>query len=497
MKRMLQNHPGDTVGVVLEEVQRGDRIAAQSRTVLVRETIPFGHKIALQNIKKGDAVIRFCMQIGIATQDIAAGAQVHVENLQSALDATKPYRYAPASQQVHMTKPMIVPPLFCGFPRQDGGVGIRNEIWILPTVGCVNGVARKLEKLAQPLIQGSLDGIYAFPHQFGCSQRGEDLEMLLHTIAGLAQNPNAGGVLLLGLGCENSTVEKIRERIPVQYHSKIVSLKCRDCRDELADGVALLQKMAAEVGGKTRTLAPISALRIGLNCGASDSFSGLLANPVLSEVSDGFANCGAGVILTELSELMGSEYQLLQRCCEKQVFQKAAKMFRKQRQYFARHKETCYTPLSEKAYREGITTPEEKSMCFAQKGGTSCITGVLEAGEQAQSGLQLLNAPGNDLVSTTLLAACGAQLVLFSTGRGTPFGGPVPTFKLASNHMLATEKENWIDWDCGTLLTQGTVRQMSDQLLQTLMLEINGNQKSKNEWNEMREIAIFKNGITH
>ncbi|MEG1074044.1 MAG: altronate dehydratase family protein [Ruthenibacterium sp.] len=495
MKRTLQNHPKDTVAVVLEAVRCGESAETQAGAVCACEDVPFGHKIALKNIRKGDAVLRFCTQIGIATQDIPAGAQVHTENLVSTLQAENPYTYCPQPSQTE--KPLAVPASFKGFIRPDGGVGIRNEIWILPTVGCVNGIVRQLEKLAQPFVQENLDGIYAFTHPFGCSQRGEDLEMLLHTLAGLVQNPNAGGVLLVGLGCENSTIEKLLKQIPKQYHSKIATMECRACSDELAVGTALLRTMAVNVRACVRTPAPLSSLHIGLNCGASDFFSGLLANPVLSEVSDSFVAGGAGVILTEMCELMGSEYQLLHRCRDKQVFARAPEIFEKQRHYFAQHGESCYPPLSAQACEQGITTIEEKSMCFAQKGGTSCITGVLAAGEQAQTGLQLLNAPGNDLVSTTLLAASGAQLVLFSTGRGTPFGGPVPTFKLASNHFLAREKQNWVDWDCGALLTEGSVRQMSEPLLQKLMREINGDEKSKNEWSNLREIAILKNGITH
>lgn len=481
----IRIHPSDDVAVALVPIAPG----GEALGVTAREAIPAGHKMALRDIREGQNVLKYGMPIGRATRDIPRGAWVHTHNLMTNLDSALEYEFHPSPRRE--AEPFIGS--FMGYTRADGAVGIRNELWILPTVGCVNGVAEALARSADGLFGVP---VYAFPHPYGCSQLGEDHQNTQRILTRLARHPNAGGALVLGLGCENNHIQAFREALGPVDETRVRFLNAQDVPDEIEAGMALIRRIAEAMRRDVRTEQPLSKLTLGLKCGGSDGFSGVTANPLAGAVADGVCAAGGSALLTEVPEMFGAEALLMDRCESEGVFRKAADLVGGFKRYFELNGQKVYENPSPGNKAGGITTLEEKSLGCTQKGGTGPVSDVLNYGEERRrGGLTLVAGPGNDLVAATALAAAGAQLILFTTGRGTPLGAPVPTLKISSNAGLAGRKGNWIDFDASPLLEGASVGDMARSLFQ-MILDAASGAPLKNETNGQRQIAIFKSGVT-
>ena len=492
MTKLIRITERDNVAVALHAASTGETLQAGDAVVTVREDIPQGHKIALVPLAAGEAVVKYGFPIGHATEPVEAGSWVHTHNMRTNLSGEEEYAYEPSVPEIEAAEPET----FQGYRREDGRAAVRNEIWIIPTVGCVNDVAKKLVSDNQDLVSGSIDGLYTFPHPYGCSQTGDDHAQTRKLLAALARHPNAGAVLVLSLGCENLQHDQFVEELGEYDAERVKFLTCQDVEDEFAAGRTLLEQCASYAGRYRREAVPVSELVIGLKCGGSDGLSGVTANPTVGAFSDMVIARGGSTVLTEVPEMFGAEGMLLSRCVNEQVFGKAAAMLNGFKDYFISHNETVYETPSPGNKKGGITTLEDKSCGCVQKGGTAPVADVIGYGEQVTAhGLTLLYGPGNDLVSATALTAAGAHMVLFTTGRGTPFGAPAPTVKIASNSGLAARKPGWIDFDAGPVADGEPIAEAAKGLY-ALVLDIAGGRPSKTELLGYREIAIFKNGVT-
>ena len=471
-------NPKDNVAVALED-----------------STVPAGHKIALTDISPGQHVIKYGSPIGSATKQIRKGEHVHSHNLKTNLGEIEDYTYN-TKNGVKGTSPLAVseaePHDFMGYRRKDGQVGIRNEIWIINTVGCVNKIA---EKIAQHSRQSNHPEVYTFVHPYGCSQLGDDHDYTQKVLANLVNHPNAAGILVLGLGCENNNIEEFQKILGTWDDRRVKFLNAQDVNDDVAEGVKIVEQLAANRDQSKREPIPISELIIGLKCGASDGLSGITANPLVGRFSDAITAQGGSCLLTEVPEMFGAEALLMDRCVSEDVFDKTVGLINNFKRYFMRHGQEIYENPSPGNKEGGITTLEEKSLGCTQKGGMySEVTDVLSYGERLRCpGLILLDGPGNDIVAVTNLAAAGAHIILFTTGRGTPLGGPVPTVKVSSNTQLAQNKANWIDFDAGPFVRDSD--ELADRFYDYILRVASG-ERAKNELNDYREIAIFKDGVT-
>ena len=479
--------PQDNVAVALHPLVKGD---VQQEVTLV-EDIQQGHKFALRAIQAGEPIVKYGYPIGKAKCDIPAGAWVHVQNVQTGLSEEGEYSYNPSLQPLQAQEPRT----FQGYLRKDGRAAIRNEIWIIPTVGCVNSIAQKLVHDNQHLVQGSIDGLYTFPHPFGCSQMGDDHAQTRKLLAALVRHPNAGAVLVLGLGCENLTHDQFLAELGDYDHDRVKFLTCQEVEDEYAEGGKLLAELAGYAGQFTRQPLPVSKLVVGMKCGGSDGLSGITANPTVGRFSDQLIAQGGSTVLTEVPEMFGAEGILFDRCTDKAVFDKAVKMIEDFKRYFTSHNQVVYENPSPGNKAGGITTLEDKSCGCVQKGGTAPVVDVIGYGEQVTTpGLNLLSGPGNDLVSATALTAAGAHLILFTTGRGTPFGAPAPTVKVATNSQLAQRKAGWIDFNAGPVADGEPLEDAGRRLLD-YVIEVASGKQTNTEKNGFREISIFKDGV--
>lgn len=493
MKNFIKIHPSDLVAVALTPLSAGAKIQAGEQTVTLLEDIPQGHKFALSAIPAGNPIIKYGNPIGVAKQDIPTGGWVHVHNIKTGLGDVLDYSYEPDNAPLVPTDDL----LFQGYRREDGRAAVRNEIWIIPTVGCVNDVARAIERQAQRLKTDTIDGIFAFPHPYGCSQMGDDQENTRKVLADLINHPNAGGVLVLGLGCENSNIDVLKPYIGQYSEDRVKFLVCQESEDEVADALALIEELARYAGRFHREPISCGELVIGMKCGGSDGLSGITANPTVGVFSDLLISKGGTTILTEVPEMFGAETLLMNRCENERIFAETVNLVNGFKNYFTNHNQTIYENPSPGNKKGGISTLEDKSLGCTQKSGSAPVSGVLSYGEPVQChGLNLLSAPGNDLVASTALAASGAHIVLFTTGRGTPFASPVPTVKISSNSALAGKKKNWIDFNCGVLVEDGaTVAELGQKLFDYVLAVASG-KEVKAEAAGFHDMAIFKQGVT-
>lgn len=446
------------------------------------DQIPAGHKYALTDVKKGEPIIKYGEIIGRATKDIKKGEWVHTHNVKSHLDESFSYEYNP-----ELNEKKIEPATFQGYKRKDGRAGIRNEIYIIPTVGCVNGVCLRMEKLAQKYVCGSIDGIFALTHQFGCSQLGFDNENIKKLLCGVALNPNASKVLFVGLGCENNGLDGIKEYLKPFGRDNIEFFNCQEVKDEVEYGLDIIKKFVDEIKDLKREPVPMSELCIGLKCGGSDGYSGLTANPLVGKITDRVVGYGGSAILTEVPEMFGAEQLLMNKCANEHVYEEYKKMIIDFKNGYISQGFPVYENPSPGNKKGGITTLEEKSLGCIEKAGSTPIRDVLGYGDiLKKQGVSVLNAPGNDLIASTALAASGCQIVLFTTGRGTPFSTFVPTMKIASNDKLAAFKDDWTDFNAYGVDEDG--------LYNLLIKTVNGEYKCKSE--DIREIAFYKQGVT-
>ena len=440
-----------------------------------------GHKYAIRDIKAGENIIKYGCPIGHATSDIKAGEHVHTHNVKTNLSGNLTYEYNPEFNDVELRE---CDKTFMGYVRENGDVGIRNEIWIVNTVGCVNKVAEKL---------AALTGAKHFPHPFGCSQLGDDQLLTQKILRGMVNHPNAAGVLVLGLGCENNNIPLFKTILGEYNEKRVKFLNTQDFDDDIAEGVRLINELKEYADTFKRVPLPISKLKLGLKCGGSDGYSGITANPLVGRLSDLLISYGGSCVLTEVPEMFGAEHLLMQRCINRDVFDKTVSLINDFKDYYTRHNQVIYENPSPGNKAGGITTLEEKSLGCVQKGGLSPVVDVLDYGDiLSKNGLSLLNGPGNDIVAITNLMAAGVHMILFTTGRGTPVGGAVPTVKIATNHSLAERKQAWIDFDASPMLED---KDPTGDLLEYIIEVANGKQ-TRNEENGYSEISIFKDGVT-
>lgn len=440
-----------------------------------------GHKYALRDIKEGENIIKYGNPIGHATCDIKKGEHVHTHNTKTNLSGNLEYTYKPCFYDIPEEDKNRT---FMGYVRENGEVGIRNEVWIVNTVGCVNKVAEAI---------AAATGARSFPHPFGCSQMGDDQATTQKILAGMVNHPNAAGVLVLGLGCENNNIDVFKGVLGTWDEKRVKFLNCQDSSDEVADGIKIVKELQAYADTFKRTEVPVSKLKVGLKCGGSDGYSGITANPLVGRLSDKVIAMGGSCVLTEVPEMFGAEHLLMQRCENEEVFDKTVALINNFKDYYARHNQVIYENPSPGNKKGGITTLEEKSLGCIQKGGLSKVVDVLDYGDRlSKNGLSLLNGPGNDIVAITNLMAAGVHMVLFTTGRGTPVGSAVPTVKIATNHGLAERKSNWIDFDASPTLDGNP---LTNELFE-FILEVANGKETKNEIHGYREISIFKAGVT-
>jgi altronate hydrolase len=486
--------PHDDVAVALATIVAGEPVEVGGQTIVAAVEVPKGHKIALRSKAVGEPVLKYGFPIGQAIEPISPGDHVHTHNLATLLGGPEAYDYRPADQSRFRAAPSAQ--TFMGYLRKDGRVGTRNEIWILTTVGCVTRTAERLAKIGAERFAGRVDGVLALTHPFGCSQLGDDLAHTRRIIASLAAHPNAGGVLLLGLGCENNQIDKLLAEAPDIDRSRLRAFAAQMTDDEMEAGLEALEELVAIVEQDRREPRPLSDLALGLKCGGSDGFSGLTANPLLGRVAERLAAAGGRPILTEIPEIFGAERLLMDRAVDRQVFDGVVDVVNDFKNYFLSHNQPVYENPSPGNKAGGITTLEEKSLGAVQKAGHAPVTQVLRYGEQARKpGLALLEAPGNDGVSSTALVAAGATVVLFTTGRGTPLGFPAPTLKIATNSALAEKKPHWIDFDAGPIVRGESLDEAADRLMAKIIETASG-ALARNELNGEREIAIWKGGVT-
>lgn len=448
-----------------------------------------GHKVALRDIKKGENIIKYGFPIGHATEDIKAGEHVHTHNVKTNLSGILEYKYEPKLKEKTEGKKAE----FMGFVRKDGSVGIRNEIWIVNTVGCINRTAERLARLANEKYAGKTDGIFTFVHPFGCSQLGDDQSTTQKILSGLVKHPNAAGVLVLGLGCENNNIPLFKTILGEVDPERVKFMSTQEVEDEIEEGLKLIGELVEYSQQFKRTPCDVSKLVVGLKCGGSDGFSGIAANPLVGAFSDLLIQSGGSTILTEVPEMFGAETLLMNRCISDEVFNKTVELINDFKEYFMRYNQVVYENPSPGNKKGGITTLEDKSLGCVQKGGTENVVDVIKIGEHVKTqGLNLLNGPGNDIVAVTNLTASGCHMILFTTGRGTPVGAPVPTIKVASNSNLAERKPHWIDFNAGPFVNG---EELASKLFDYVIRVASGEQ-TNNEKNNYREISIFKDGVT-
>jgi len=485
----------DNVAVAIEELSMGKSYAVGTISITPKVMIPKGHKIALADIPAGTNIIKYGFPIGHATEDIKVGDWIHSHNVKTNLGDILEYQYHPQNLDSNVKS---IPKTFAGYRRMNGRVGVRNEIWVIPTVGCVNRTAQLIASGAQKLLPSSanIDGIYEFTHPYGCSQLGEDHSNTQKILANLVKHPNAAGVLVLGLGCENNNIEEFKKVLGSYDESRVKFLVAQDVEDEVVCGIEVIGELVKQAATDAREDCPISELIVGLKCGGSDGFSGITANPLVGEFSDKLIANGGTSILTEVPEMFGAETILMDRANNEEVFNNIVHLVNDFKQYYEDHNQPIYENPSPGNKKGGITTLEEKSLGCTQKGGRSKVVDVLGYTDVVKTkGLNLLNAPGNDMVAATALAASGCQIILFTTGRGTPLGTAVPTSKIASNSEIFKRKSNWMDFDAGVLLQGQSMDKVADDLL-IHVIEVASGTLTKSEKMGFREIAIFKNGVT-
>lgn len=494
MKRFLKINPADNVCVALDLLKAGEKINVGGEEIVLKEDIENGHKFALQELKTGENVIKYGYAIGHALADIPAGAWVHTHNLKTNLHDDLEYTYQPVQTVLNIPKTDVK---VNGYLRKNGDMGIRNELWIVPSVGCVNGQAQAIvNRVKAELDVSHIDDVRVYTHNYGCSQLGDDHKNTQKALAALIKHPNAGGVLVLGLGCENNQIADLKQVIGEWNDERVKFLIAQDVEDEIEEGFRIMKELAEKMKADQRTPQPLSKLKIGLKCGGSDGFSGITANPLVGRFSDWLIAQGGSTILTEVPEMFGAETILMNRCCDAEVFDKTVHLINDFKGYFRKYDQPIYENPSPGNKKGGITTLEDKSLGCTQKGGAATVVDVLQYAQPiVKHGLNLLQAPGNDLVAASSLALSGCQMVLFTTGRGTPFGSFVPTMKISTNSRLFHHKANWIDFNAGTLVEDEDMDVVLDRFIDFVLQTVNG-EKLKHEKTGFKEIAIFKTGVT-
>jgi altronate hydrolase len=492
---LLKLDQSDNVAVAATRLPAGAELVIDGQSLLVQEDVAVGHKIALADLETGASVVKYGHTIGTVTRSVGRGYWLHSHNMKTNLEGVVGYRYEPTDSPLQVTG---AGDTFDGYRRSNGAVGTRNEVWVLNTVGCVNRSADRITRICSERFGEAIDGVHAFAHPYGCSQSGDDLETTRRILAGLIGHPNAGGVLLLGLGCEDNRVDSLLQVAGDIDAARIRYFNAQDVGDEVEHGVAMAGELVSLMQQDRRTEHPLSGLVVGLKCGGSDGLSGITANPLVGRIADRITAQGGGAILTEVPEMFGAEQMLMNRAASELLFREIERLVNDFKQYYLTHGRPIYENPSPGNLEGGLTTLEEKALGAIRKGGSATVTEVLRYGERkGTAGLSLLEAPGNDGVSTTALVAAGATVLLFTTGRGTPMGSPVPTIKISSNTAVYERKPRWIDFNAGAV-QDGSAEMGNLELdLFDLLLDVaSGRKQANNERHDYRDIAIWKTGVT-
>jgi altronate hydrolase len=494
MAKFIKINPADNVAVCIEAGVQNEEVSIGGVSFKLKQEIPVGHKVSLTAIENGCNVIKYGAPIGHAIEPIEQGMHVHAHNLKTNLSGELVYSFNQKLNQLRYGQRQLT---FDGYKRNNGDVGIRNELWVVPTVGCVNGQAQQIIDLfKRELNPTDIDGVEVFKHNYGCSQLGDDHVNTQKALADVINHPNAGGVLVIGLGCENNQIEHLKKFIGDYDSSRVRFLVAQDVDDEVEVGLEILKDIYGIMRNDKRETLPLSELKVGLKCGGSDGFSGITANPLVGAFSDFLIAQGGTTILTEVPEMFGAETLLMERAVDKEVFEKTVRLINDFKDYYLQHNLPVYENPSPGNKQGGISTLEDKSLGCTQKGGSATVVDVLEYTERIKKrGLNLLSAPGNDLVASSSLGFSGCQLVLFTTGRGTPFGSFVPTMKISTNSALFNKKKNWIDFNAGQLLEDKTMDELLEEFI-SFVIEVASGKKLKHELSGFKEIAIFKTGVT-
>ena len=495
LSAFLKINPADSVVVCLRPMKKGEVIDIDGKQIALLQDTPAGHKVLINDTTEGTDIIKYGYPIGHAKKDLKAGEWVNEDNLKTNLSGTLEYEYKPVDEKLTIAKENRT---FKGYVRKNGDVGVRNEIWVVPTVGCVNGIAEELVKrLTEETKLEGIDAIHAWHHNYGCSQLSEDHENTRKVLRDIVLHPNAGAVLVLSLGCENNQPEDFMAMLGDYDKDRIKLLVTQRVEgDEVEEGLKIMRELYAIAKQDKREDVPVSKLRVGLKCGGSDGFSGITANPLVGEFSDWLVAQGGTSVLTEVPEMFGAETILMNRCETPELFNQTVSLINNFKNYFLSHGEPVGENPSPGNKAGGISTLEDKALGCTQKCGRAPVSGVMEYGDRIQNnGLNLLSAPGNDLVASTALASCGCHIVLFTTGRGTPFGTFVPTMKIATNPTLAKNKPNWVDFSAGQLVEGRTMQEIVPEFIDKVLAVASG-EPARNEVNGYREISIFKNGVT-
>lgn len=492
--KYLKINPADNVAVAVSDLLAGETISVNGLDIKLNEDIPAGHKFALKDFEVDNHIIKYGYAIGHAICSIKQGDWVNEKKIKTNLSGLLEYTYNPALEALDIAHKDLT---FKGYRRKNGDVGVRNEIWIIPTVGCVNGIVNQLaEELRRETAGKGVDAIVAYPHNYGCSQLGDDHENTRKILRDMVLHPNAGAVFVVGLGCENNQLTTFREFIGEYDTERVSFMETQKVGDEFEEGMTILRDLYAKASKDVRVNVPLSELRVGLKCGGSDGFSGITANPLLGMFSDFLIAQGGTSVLTEVPEMFGAETILMNRCENKELFEQTVHLINDFKDYFIRNEQPIYENPSPGNKAGGISTLEEKSLGCTQKCGKSVVKGVMKYGERIQiKGLNLLSAPGNDLVAATTLASSGCHMVLFTTGRGTPFGTFVPTMKISTNSNLAKNKPGWIDFNAGVILENEPMEKTCERFTEYIIKVASG-ELVNNEKKNYREIAIFKTGVT-
>ncbi len=494
MKEFIKINEKDNVVVALTDLAKGKTIEVDNKKIEIKEDVKRGHKIAIVDIATDENVIKYGYPIGHALKNIGAGDWVHTHNIKTNLNGIKEYTFEQDLVEIPASDRKLT---FQGYERENGNVGIRNELWVVPTVGCVNGIGERiLEKFKQEVNPVGIDGLEVFKHNYGCSQLGDDHVNTRTMLGNLVKHPNAGGVLVLGLGCENNTMKEFIESLGDYDKNRIKFLVAQEVSDEIEEGSKILKDLYENMKNDKRVDIPLSKLKVGLKCGGSDGLSGITANPLVGSFSDFLVSQGGTTILTEVPEMFGAETILMNRAKNSEVFDKTVHLINDFKEYFMSYNQPIYENPSPGNKAGGITTLEDKSLGCTQKSGNATVVDVLKYGETLKvNGLNLLSGPGNDLVAASALAAAGCHVVLFTTGRGTPFGTFVPTIKIATNSPLFKLKPHWMDFNAGCLVEDKNLNDVTEELL-NYIIEVAGGKLVNNEINKFKEISILKQGVT-
>ena len=480
----LRLHETDTVMVALAAIPPGTGIAPG---VVTSEAIPAGHKVSLRPVETGENVVRYGQIIGTATAPIAAGAHVHVQNLGMGRHR-QDYGFGEAARAL---PPVETPATFRGFHRPSGRVGTRNYLGILTSVNCAGSVARFIAEEAdrQNLLAAfpNVDGIVPIVHGTGCgmSGKGEGYETLFRTLAGYGHNPNFGAILMVGLGCEVMQIPDLIDRKALRDDARFRYMTIQQTggtRATVDRGVGILRELAAEADKAERAEAPAAHLSLGMQCGGSDGYSGITANPALGVASDLLVRHGGISILSETSEIYGAEHLLTRRAVDEPTGRKLIDLIEWWEDYTARNFGEMDNNPSPGNKRGGLTTILEKSLGAVAKGGAAPLSGVYKYGEPIdRPGFVFMDSPGYDPCSVTGQIASGANLIAFTTGRGSVSGyQPVPCIKIASNPDLWKRMQPDMDVNCGDILSGVTLEEKGREIFE-LMLRVASGEETKSE----------------